>query len=45
MAKADLVLLGKKKEFEDRVMAAKLIWLKEAFWSNYTASKMMLRDI
>lgn len=45
MAKADLVLLGKKKESEDRVMAAKLIWLKESFWSNFTASKMMLRDI
>lgn len=45
MAKADLVLLGKKKDSEDGVMAAKLIWLKQSLWSNFTASKMMLRDI
>lgn len=45
MAKADLVLLGKKKGSEDGVMAAELIWLKESLWSNFTASKMMLRDI
>lgn len=45
MAKADLVILGKKKESEDGVMAAKLIWLKKSFGNNFTAGKMMLRDI